>query len=267
MLIAQPSPKEPKKSPYHNHLTDIGVEFDFEPLMRVEKVSLNEFQAQKIELNSYSAIILTSRVTAESLFEVSEKGHMKLQDTVKYICSSEPLASYLRKYVTYSKRRMLYGDGSFSSLMELILKNRKERMLLVLSEPHRADIPESMRWYELSFDKAILTKSVSNNLSHIEPVGYDLIALFSPGDVEALISQFEVGQLPMVVTYGESTSIAATEAGLRIAATVPSPEAPSMAKAIELLAQKRRRGEEIEPVDHIPSNEVELFKKSHKKRL
>ena len=42
-------------------------------------------------------------------------------------------------------------------------------------------------------------------------------------------------------------SKAALEAGINVLANAPTPEAPSMVKAIDLLIQKVRKGEEIAP--------------------
>jgi uroporphyrinogen-III synthase len=63
-----------------------------------------------------------------------------------------------------------------------------------------------------------------------------MIVFYNPDDVKSLqenFPDFKQGDIKMV-SYGRSIVKAMEEAGLRIDVKAPSPEAPSVARAIEL---------------------------------
>ena len=64
-----------------------------------------------------------------------------------------------------------------------------------------------------------------------------------------------------MATFGESTLRAAIDAGMKVKASAPSPEAPSMAKALDLYIAKVRRGEEVAEVEvKADNNPAEVIK-------
>lgn len=86
------------------------------------------------------------------------------------------------------------------------------------------------------------------DLEGIEPSQYDLMVFYSPSEISTLVSAFGVESIPTVATFGTSTASAAANAGLRIGTLAPSPEAPSMAKAIDIYIGKINSGQELSPV-------------------
>ena len=77
---------------------------------------------------------------------------------------------------------------------------------------------------------------MSNDLKDIKPEDFDMIVFYNPADVKSLqenFPDFKQGDIKMV-SYGRSIVKAMEEAGLRIDVKAPSPEAPSVARAIEL---------------------------------
>ena len=64
---------------------------------------------------------------------------------MKYICQTEAVALYLQKYIVYRKRKISFADGSFTSLVELIIKHKEEKLLLALSEPHTSGASRNAR--------------------------------------------------------------------------------------------------------------------------
>ena len=75
------------------------------------------------------------------------------------------------------------------------------------------------------------------------------MALYSPSDVKSVVEHFKVEELPVIAAFGEATLRAALEAGMSVKASAPSPEAPSMAKALDLYINKVKRGEVIDNVE------------------
>ena len=96
---------------------------------------------------------------------------------------------------------------------------------------------------------------------------YDLLALYSPSDVKALVEKFGNEGLPAVAVFGEGTLKAALEAGLTVLANAPTPVAPSMVKAIDLLIQKIQKGEEISPVELVTDARKEEFIRTQQHKL
>lgn len=267
ILISQPRPAVIEKSPFYDLATKYGVEIDYKPLIRVVGVTLKEFRAQRIEILDHTAVIFTSRTTVDSFFRVCEEARITVPETMKYICNTEAVALYLQKYIIYRKRKISFADGSFTGLLELIIKHKAERFLLALSEPHKPELPEALAKLKINFDPVILAMTVAADMEGIRPVDYDVMALYSPSDVKTVVESFGVDALPVVATFGDATLRAALGAGLKVRASAPSPEAPSMAKALDLYIGKLSRGEEVAEVEAKSDSAKEEFIRSQQSKL
>ena len=245
VLISQPCPAVIEKSPFFELSTKHNVEVTYKPLIRVVGVTLKEFRAQRIEILDHTAVIFTSRTTVDSFFKICEDARITVPETMKYICNTEAVALYLQKYIVYRKRKISFADGTFTSLLELIIKHKSERMLLALSEPHKPELPETLTKLKINYSPVILARSVAADMEDVKPAEYDIIALYSPSDVKSVKDNFDVSQLPVIATFGEATLRAALDAEMDVRASAPSPEAPSMVKALDLYISKLKRGEEV----------------------
>ena len=245
VLISQPRPAVIEKSPFFELSTKHNVEVTYKPLIRVVGVTLKEFRAQRIEILDHTAVIFTSRTTVDSFFKICEDARITVPETMKYICNTEAVALYLQKYIVYRKRKISFADGTFTSLLELIIKHKSERMLLALSEPHKPELPETLTKLKINYSPVILARSVAADMEDVKPAEYDIIALYSPSDVKSVKDNFDVSQLPVIATFGEATLRAALDAEMDVRASAPSPEAPSMVKALDLYISKLKRGEEV----------------------
>ncbi|MBE6182091.1 MAG: uroporphyrinogen-III synthase [Rikenellaceae bacterium] len=237
-----------EKSPFYELSKKYSIDVAYKPFIRVVGVSLKEFRAQRVEILDHTAVIFTSRTTVDSFFHICEEARITVPETMKYICQTEAVALYLQKYIVYRKRKIFFADGSFTSLIELIIKHKEEKMMLALSEPHKPELPETLAKLKLAVDPVILARTVAADLEEINLGDYDLLALYSPSDVKALIEKFGTENLPAIAVFGEGTLRAALDAGLTVKANAPTPIAPSMAKAIDIYITKLRKGETIEPV-------------------
>ena len=189
-------------------------------------------------------------------------GMLCFPETMKYICNTEAVALYLQKYIVYRKRKISFADGSFTSFMELIMKYKDEKMLLVLSEPYKPEIAETMEKLNMNFDKVILSRTVSADLSDVDRSKYDMFVFFSPSEIVSLTANFGHDDLPMIATFGDGTTRAAINAGLRVNVKAPTPEAPSMAKAIDIFIGKINSGKEVAPVEFQESMQADEFIKA-----
>ncbi len=178
------------------------------------------------------------------------------------------MALYLQKYIVYRKRKISFGNGSFKGLVEVIVKHKSEKFLLTQTEPHKPELPETLAQLKLDVDEAILARTVSSDVSGVDIKRYDLVALYSPSDVKALCEGFELSDIPIVAVFGRGTLATALEAGLKVKAMAPTPAAPSMVKAVELLKGSLDRGEEVADVEIEDDQETkEEFLKSQQSKL
>ena len=275
ILVSQPKPAIVEKSPFYELAQRYATQVVYRPFIRVVGVSLKEFRAQRVEILDHSAVIFTSRTTVDSFFHIAEEARITVPESMKYICQTEAVALYLQKYIVYRKRKISFGDGSFTSLIEQIIKHKDEKFLLALSEPHKPELPDALAKLKLSVDPVILARTVAAELDDVTLADYDLLALYSPSDIKALVEKFGTEALPAIAVFGDGTLRAAIDAGLTVSANAPTPAAPSMVKAIDLYLDKVRRGETVEPValptdthkeDFIRTQQHRLAKKSRVRR-
>ena len=142
------------------------------------------------------------------------------------------------------------------------VKNKSEKMLLTLTEPHKPELIQTMEKLKIKFDKVVLARTVSADTSAIDADKYQMVVLYSPADVTAFINGFAEDKRPMVATFGDGTTRFAINNGLVVRAMAPTPEAPSMAKALELFVGKVNAGEEPEPVALADNHQAEDFVKA-----
>ena len=267
ILVSQPRPAVIEKSPFYEFSQKNNLNIDYMPLIRVEGVSLKEFRAQRTEILEHSTMIFSSRTTIDSFFRICEEARITVPESMKYICNTEAVALYLQKYIVYRKRKISFADGTFNSLLELIVKHKDEKFILALTEPFKPELPDALAKLKLKVSPVVFARTVSADLKSVDPAGYDIIALYSPNDVKALIENFGVEKLPVVATFGEATLRAAKEAGLKVKASAPTPEAPSMVKALDIYCSKLAEGMEIEDAEVHEDLEKEEFIRSQQTKL
>ena len=256
-----------EKSPFYEFSETNQLDIDYKPLIRVVGVSLKEFRAQRTEILEHTTMIFSSRTTIDSFFRICEEARITVPESMKYICNTEAVALYLQKYIVYRKRKISFADGTFNSLLELIVKHKDDKFILALTEPYKPELPDTLTKLKLKFSPVVFARTVAADMSEIKPEEYDIIALYSPNDVKALTENFEIEKLPVVATFGEATLRAANEAGLHVKASAPSPEAPSMVKALDIYCRKMAEGVEIEDAQVKANLEKEEFIRAQQSKL
>ena len=250
ILVSQPAPVVAEKSPYHEIALKHHVQIDFQPFIKLEGVSLKEFRGQRVDILAHSAVIFTSRVTIDNFFRICDEARITIPETMKYFCNTEAIALYLQKYIVYRKRKIFFADGTFTSLVELLVKHKDEKYLLTLSEPHKPEMPLALEKLGLQWSKVIFARTVSADLSALDITKYDLLVFYSPSEIATMIDKFEVNdQMPQIATFGEGTTKVALSDGLQVYVMAPTPEAPSMTKAIDNYIRKFNAGEQIPLVE------------------
>lgn len=249
ILISQPAPAAIDKSPFYEIIQKHNLELDFFPLIKVVGVTLKDFRSQRIDILSHTTIVFTSRAMIDNFFRICEESRISVPEGMKYICNSEAIALYLQKYIVYRKRKIFFGDGSFSNFMEVIMKHKDEKFLVAFCEPYKPELANTMEQLGLNFNKAVLASTVSTDTSELDIDKYDMMVMYSTSDIKAIKESFgERDKLPMLATFGNTTSQKAVERGFTINVTAPTPQAPSMVKALDIFIEKFNAGETIAPV-------------------
>lgn len=262
ILISQPAPAVVEKSPFYEIIKKYNAKIDYRPFIKVVGVSLKEFRSQRVEILDHSAVVFSNRLTVDSFFRLCEEARITVPETMKYFCNTEAIALYLQKYIVYRKRKIFFADGKFDSFMELILKHKEEKFLLTLTEPNNGEIPDTMEKLKLDFSRVVLAKTVSADLEGVDPSVYDLLVFYSPSEISTLVSTFGTENLPPVATFGTGTASAAANVNLKLGTMAPTPEAPSMAKAVDIYINLVNSGREPAPIVVNGGGKAEEFLKS-----
>lgn len=188
----------------------------------------------------HTAVIFTSRTAIDHFFRISRELRQTIPDSMKYFCISEATAYYLQKYIVYRKRKIFFGNGKFSDLVNIMKKHKDENFLVPLSDIHKQGIPELLDKGGYKYTKAILYKTISSDLSDLRDVNYDVLVFFSPSGIKSLFQNFPDFEQnnTRIACFGPATAKAVKEAGLNLDIEAPTAEAPSMTMALELYINK-----------------------------
>ena len=234
ILVSQPAPTT-DKSPYFDLSEKHSLKVDFRPFIQVEEIPGKEFKTDKVDILSHTAVIITSKTAVNNFFRVAKEMKISIPDSLKYFCTSEAIALYLQKYITYRKRKIFFGKRTFDDLMELIQKHKQEKFLFPLSEVHKPDMPGKLDKAKIKYSKAILYRTVSADLSDLKEVDYDILVFFSPTGIASLQENFPdfTQNGTKIASFGATTAQAVKDAGLRLDIQVPTKKAPSMSMALD----------------------------------
>ena len=241
ILISQP---KPERSPYFNLEQKWGIQIDWRPFIHVENVSEKEFRKNRLRPDEFSAIIFTSKNAIEHFFRLCEDMRVKMSQSTKYFCLSEAIGNYLQKFIVYRKRKVFIGKRKIEDLSASILKHKEtEKFFLPCSNLGAKDVVSFLEENEIDFKEAMMYRTVSSDLSDLADITYDVLVFFSPLGITSLYDNFpdfKQNDTRMAI-YGNSTSQAVEEKGLKINIKAPMPEIPSMSMALEKYLQKSNK--------------------------
>lgn len=244
ILVSQPQP-ETTKSPYFDLAEKNNVQVDFRPFIQVEGVSAKEFRQTRVQILDHTAVIFTSRTAIDHFFRISTDLRLAIPDSMKYFCISEATAFYLQKYIVYRKRKIFYGPGKFSDLIDVMKKHKDEKFLLPISQVGQPEITSLLDKTGYKYTKAIIYNTISSDLSDLKDVNYDILVFFSPSGIQSLLQNFPnfAQEETKIACFGKSTAKAVLEAGLRLDIEAPTVDAPSMTMALEQFIRKHNKAQ------------------------
>lgn len=233
ILVSQPAPNE--SSPYLEMAKKEKIKIDFRPFIHVEGVDAKDLRTQKIDLTQFTGIIFTSKNAIDHYFRLAEEMRYAVPDSMRYICQSEAIANYLQKHIVYRKRKISFGEKTFSDLLPLFKKFPAEKYLLPASDMLSPDIQKVLESTAIDWTRATMYKTVCSDLTDINIAEYDMLVFFSPQGVRSLavnFPDFKQGDTKIAV-FGATSEQAAKDANYRVDVMAPSKEFPSMTMAIE----------------------------------
>ena len=240
ILVSQPKPADPIKSPYNELAKKYNLEVDFEKFIKVVGIPARDFRRDKVGILDHSAVIFTSRNSVDHFFRMCKEMRVEVPDNMKYFSISESTSFYLQKYIQYRKRKIFHGKQNFKDLLEVIKKHKDDRFLLPCSDIHKLSIPKLLDDSKINYSKAIIYKTLATDLSKVDIKKYDMLIFFSPSGVASLLKNFpgfEQGDTKIGV-FGPATAKAVKEAGFKLSLNAPTKSAPSMTMALNQFLEK-----------------------------
>lgn len=235
ILVSQPQPKG-DKSPYFDISEKYNVKIEFRPFIRVEPLSAKEFRTQRISILDHTAIIFNAKQGIDHFFNLCEEMRITIPEDMKYFCITESVAVYLQHYIHYRKRKVFYGNsGKMQDLITVLNKHANEKFLFVTPEVLNEETISALDNSKITYTKAIMYRTVSNDFGPNEEFNYDMLLFFSPIGVQSLFKNFpdfKQGEIH-IGCFGSTTAAAVKESGLRLDLEVPTPQLPSMTMALD----------------------------------
>ncbi|MDR1504545.1 MAG: uroporphyrinogen-III synthase [Prevotella sp.] len=243
VLISQPAPTT-EKSPYYDIAEKYHMQLDFRPFIRVEGLDAKEFRQQRINIQDYTAVVFTAKTAIDHFFALCEEFRITMPETMKYFCISEAVALYLQKYIVYRKRKIFFSTtGKMDGLSTALAKHNKEKFIVPVSDVHTEDLTAVLEEKKINYTKAIMYRTVSNNITEEEILSYDMLVFFSPSGIVSLFKNaphFKQDERA-IGCFGASTAKAVRDAGLRLDCEAPLPGVPSMTAALESFIKENHK--------------------------
>ncbi|SBV95249.1 uroporphyrinogen-III synthase [uncultured Dysgonomonas sp.] len=243
VLISQPAPTT-EKSPYYDIAEKYHMQLDFRPFIRVEGLDAKEFRQQRINIQDYTAVVFTAKTAIDHFFALCEEFRIAMPETMKYFCISEAVALYLQKYIVYRKRKIFFSTtGKMDGLSTALTKHNKEKFIVPVSDVHTEDLTAVLDEKKINYTKAIMYRTVSNNITEEEILSYDMLVFFSPLGIVSLFKNaphFKQDERA-IGCFGASTAKAVRDAGLRLDCEAPLPGVPSMTAALESFIKENHK--------------------------
>ncbi|HON54969.1 MAG TPA: uroporphyrinogen-III synthase [Bacteroidales bacterium] len=241
ILISQPAPTN-GSSPYTDLITKYKLSIDFVPFFKVEPLQAKEFRLQKINILDHTAVVFTAKTAIDAFFKICEEMRITVPETMKYFCNSESIALYLQKYIVYRKRKIFFGNGTNASIIDAIgTKHKNENFLVCVTDSSKADIHKIFVKAKLKHTSGVFVKTVFSDLSNLELNNYDMLVFYSPSDIRSLKQNFPDFKPNGIqfATFGPATLKALKGAKLTSTVIAPTPEAPSIAKALSIYFEQK----------------------------
>jgi uroporphyrinogen-III synthase len=233
ILISQAAPAV--RTAYDDLEKKYGVHIDFIPFVKLEGLTEKEYRKNRVYPNDYSAIIFTSRHSIDHFFRLCNEMRLKMSDETKYFCSTEAVANYLQKFINFRKRKVFNGVKSLLELKAYFIRHKEEKFYIPTNDNGNPELVQLFKEIKIPLQEAVMYRNVNTDLSDLADIKYDIIAFFASAEVKSIFDQFpEFKQEDRrICVFGTAALKAVTERGMKVNIQAGTPEAPSIAVALE----------------------------------
>jgi len=238
ILISQAEPAQ--RAQYDELEQKFGVRINFVPFVTLEGLTEKEYRKNRVYPNDYTAIVFTSRHAIDHFFRLCGEMRIKMSDDTKYFCATEAIANYLQKYINFRKRKVFNGTRSVTELRSYVLKNKEEKFYLPCSDQGNPEVTRFFADLSVPIQEAVMYRNVNNDLSNLAEVKFDIIAFFTALEIKSIFEQFPNFKQEdrRICVFGTAALKAVAEQGMTVNIQAGTPEAPSIAVALENYLRK-----------------------------
>lgn len=249
ILISQPQPSDIDKSPYKKLISKYKCDITFYKFFDIVGLTATEFRSLRIHLHEHTAVIFNSKNSVDHFFRLAKELREVIPESMKYFCTSEAIALYLQNYIQYRKRKIFFGEQSFSDLLEIMERHREEKFIFPCSDEKQTDSLRQLDRAKFKYTRAVMYTLVPRDLSQFNLKDFDVIALFSPIGVRSLQTNFpDAKDMGLTIAaFGTSTHAALAAADIKLTIAAPTKSAPSMAMALENYLLGKEQDEVVSP--------------------
>jgi len=233
ILISQSNPAQ--RTAYDELEKRFNVSIEFVPFVSVEGLTEKEYRKNRVYPNDYTAIVFTSKTAVDHFFRLCGELRIKMSEETKYFCATETIANYLQKFIMFRKRKVFNGAKSITELKAYILRNKEEKFFLPCSDVGNADVVKFFTDLKVTVQEAIMYRTINTDLSELKDIKFDIIAFFSALEIKSMFEQFPDFKQDdrRICVFGKAAFNAVTESGMTVNIQAGTPEAPSIAVALE----------------------------------
>ena len=206
ILIAQPVPGN-LNSPFHDLAKKQNLKITFNPFIVVEGETVKNIRLKKINIPTYTALILTSRNAVNHYFRICDEMRITVPNSMKYFCISEAVSYYLQKYIAYRKRKIYSANNDFQELIEIMMKHEDEKFLFVSSNLIKEGLENSLDESGVNYKRGIFFKTVATDLKKIKINSFNILVFYSPRDIDSLYENFPEFEFSSLNSFEISFSI------------------------------------------------------------
>ena len=233
ILISQSNPTQ--RTAYDELEKRFNVRIDFVPFVSVEGLTEKEYRKNRVYPNDFTAMVFTSKTAVDHFFRLCGELRIKMSEETKYFCATETIANYLQKFIMFRKRKVFNGAKSVLELKAYILRNKEEKFFLPCSDVGNPEVSKFFTDLKVPIQEAIMYRTVNTDLSELKDIKYDIISFFSALEIKSMFEQFPDFKQEdrRICVFGKAAHKAVTDSGMTVNIQAGTPEAPSIAVALE----------------------------------
>ena len=212
-----------------------GVRIDFVPFVILEGLTEKEYRKNRVYPNDYTAILFNSKNAVDHFFRLCADMRIKMSEDTKYFCATEAIANYLQKFINFRKRKVFNATKSILEMKSYILRHKEEKFFLPCSDQGNPELTQFFKDLKVPLQEAVMYRTVNTDLTNLKDIKYDILAFFSSLEIKSMFEQFPDFKQEdrRICVFGPSAYKAVTERGMKVNIQAGTPEAPSIAVALE----------------------------------